>query len=326
MKGVIKMKLNLLENSMDSLSEAIDYYTDGKKNSDERCYKFCIFLLYHSAELILKEILNREHKVFIFERIDDYADKKNMQTIGFKKALERVHSICGINLGKYHSYLDDLGAIRNKIQHYEVNADVSEMTKIIISSFSAIEYLVLNVLNTNFNAFEEHIDDSQIDTLHKDKEAYDKRKTDIRNDIKTNNHTRVKFEYVEEKYLYIPCPDCAETYLIKDDDNEIKCLFCGKHYKSMGELYSNDRHCIIKDYMERELGKRTHLLDDLLECPYCNYNTLICDASDLTWKCGACGANPDGDELTYAINERAREDFEADIADMMEDEHYSYLW
>lgn len=320
------MKLNLLENSMDSLSEAIDYYISGKEYSDERCYKFCIFLLYHSAELILKEILNKEHKVFIFERIDDYADKKNMQTIGFKKALERVRSICGINLGKYHTYLDDLGTIRNKIQHYEVNADISEMTKIIISSFSAIEYLVLNVLNTNFNAFEKHIDYSQIDTLHKDKEAYNKKKTDISNDIESNKHTRVEFEYAEGKYLKIPCPDCAETYLIRDDNNEIKCLFCGKHYKSMEELYFNDKNCIIKDYMERELGKRTHLLDDLLECPYCNYNTLICDASDLTWKCGACGATPDGEELEYAINEQGRKDWEADVADMLEDEHNSRLW
>jgi len=321
------MKLNLLENSMDSLSEAIDYYTDGKKNSDERCYKFCIFLLYHSAELILKEILNREHKVFIFERIDDYVDKKNnMQTIGLKKALGRVRSICDVNLGKYHSYLDDLAAIRNKIQHYEVNADVSEMKKTIISSFSAIEYLVLNVLNTNFNAFEEHIDYSQIDTLHKDKEAYNKKKTDIRNDIEINSHTRVEFEYIEEKYLDIPCPNCAETYLIKDDNNEIKCLFCGEHYKSIEELYTRDRHCIIKDYMERELGKRAHLLDDLLECPYCNYTTLICDKSDLAWKCGACGATPDDEELEYAINERGRKDWEADVADMMEDEHNSHLW
>lgn len=320
------MQLNLLENSMDSLSEAIDYYTSGKKYSDERCYKFCIFLLYHSAELILKEILNREHKVFIYERIEDYVNKKNMQTIGFRKALERVRSICDIDLRNYHSYLDDLAALRNKIQHYEINADVSEMTKTIISSFSAIEYLVLNVLNTDFNAFGEHIDDSQINTLHKDKEAYDKRKTDIRNDIKTNNHKRVTFEYAEGKYLNIPCPDCAETYLIKEDDNEIKCLFCGEHYKSMEELYSHDRHCIIKDYMERELGKRTSILDDLLECPYCNYTTLIRDESNLSWKCGACGTTPDNDDLTYVINKRGREDWEADIADMMEDEHYSHLW
>ncbi|WP_409068369.1 hypothetical protein ACFLKB_13040 [Clostridium sp. FAM 1755] len=88
------MRLNLLENAMDSLSEAIDYYVNGKTYADERCYKFCVIMLYHSAELILKEILVREHKTLIYEQIDHYKNGKGTKTIGLRVALMRVRNIC----------------------------------------------------------------------------------------------------------------------------------------------------------------------------------------------------------------------------------------
>ena len=65
------MKLNIIENAMDSLSEAIQYYKSGIEYNDDRSFKYCILLLSHCAELCIKEILLREHKVLIFEDIDD---------------------------------------------------------------------------------------------------------------------------------------------------------------------------------------------------------------------------------------------------------------
>ena len=106
------MKFSILENSMDSLNEAIDYYKNGKEYNDERCFKFCVLLLSHCAELMLKEILFQQHEVLIYEDIDKVGEK----TIGFRLALKRVNTICKIDLGRYSTYLSDLVNLRNIIQ------------------------------------------------------------------------------------------------------------------------------------------------------------------------------------------------------------------
>jgi ribosomal protein S27E len=316
----------MLQNSMDSLSEAIDYYIKGKKYADERCYKFCIFMLYHSTELILKEILLREHKVLICEKIDDYKNTGTMKTIGFKTALSRVQNICQIDLGRYYTYLDDMAEIRNEIQHYKISIDATALNKIIISSFSAIEYLVYNILNTRFDDFGDLITQEQIEELHGDKEAYNNRKNDIRADVKSKQLVKVSFEYSEGRNIDIPCPRCSETFLVYDNSLQIKCLFCNEKYGSIDELYNNDKNCIIHNFMERELGRREALFDELLECSWCNYRTLIFGKSNSKWKCASCGHSFSDDEVRDYQYMKGKEDWKAEVSDMMEDPHYSHLW
>lgn len=327
------MQLNLLENAMDSLSEAIDYYVDGKAYADERCYKFCVIMLYHSAELILKEILVREHKTLIYEQIDDYKNGKGTKTIGLRVALMRVRNICDIDLLKYHGALVNLADTRNKIQHYEVNEETEVLIATIISAFSAIEHLVYHALNERFENFDSIIAPEQITTLHEDKEAYIKRKKDISDDICSQNLSKVSFSYSANKNISIPCPKCAETFLIQAKNHTIKCYYCGTQYQNLQEIYLKDKNCIVSDTMERELGKRKSVLKELLECPGCNYKTLIYDESDSTWKCAACGKTFDNHTIQDYISEReyeicyqGREDWEADLADAMEDPHNSHLW
>lgn len=330
------MQFNLLENAMDSLTEAIDYYTNGKKYSDERCYKFCIIMLYHSAELILKEILVREHKTLIYEQVDDYRNGKGTKTIGLRTALTRVRNICDIDLLKYNEALVNLADIRNKIQHYEANEEAEALISTIISAFSAIEHLVYQALNEHFEKFDSIIDPEQIKILHEDKEAYIKRKKDISDDICSQNLLKVSFQYAEDKNISIPCPKCAETFLVQQTNQSVKCYYCGSHYGSVQEIYKNDKNCIISDTMERELGKRRGVLSELLECPECNYRALIYNEADMVWVCASCGKIFNGSEIhkyLEFLNEReyeqqcqGRADWEADLADAMEDPHNSHLW
>lgn len=119
-KGRKDMKYDLIGNAMDSLNEAIDFYKSGKKYNDSSRFKYCVLLLAHSAELILKEILFNESKYLLYQNIDDI-DENNPLTIGFRQSLLRVKKICKINLGKYENYLADLVNIRNQIQHYNLN-------------------------------------------------------------------------------------------------------------------------------------------------------------------------------------------------------------
>lgn len=323
------MQLNLLENAMDSLTEAIDYYVNGKKHSDERGYKFCVIMLYHSAELILKEILVREHKTLIYEQVDDYRNGKGTKTIGFRVALVRVRNICNIDLPRYNEALVNLADTRNRIQHYEANEEADVLISTIISAFSAIEHLVYHALNERFETFDTIIDPEQIKTLHEDKAAYIKRKKDISDDICSRNLFKVSFQYSEGKHIGIPCPKCAETFLIQQPDQSVKCYYCGSQYISVQELYKNDKNCIISDTMERELGKRRGVLSELLECPECNYRTLVYNEPNMVWMCASCGktfSNSDIEEKHYEYFCQGQEDWEADLADAMEDPHNSHLW
>ena len=196
----------MLENAMDSLSESIEYYKSGVKYKDERCFKYCILLLAQSAELCLKEVLSREHDVLIYENIDESKEKEDRITINFKMALNRVKNICNINLGAYSTYIENLVKYRNKIQHYKCEVSFENCQSLLTSSFSAIEHIVINILEQNFNEFDEIISHDDIEYLRKDTLALAQRKKDISKEINENNLRRVAFEYRKEKYIYIPCP------------------------------------------------------------------------------------------------------------------------
>lgn len=281
----IEMEYNLIGNAMDSLNEAIYYYKSGKEYKDESRFKYCILLLAHSAELILKEILFNEHEYLLYENIDD-VNENNPQTVGFRNALSRVKKICKINLGAYETYLIELLNIRNQIQHYKFRISQQQCDKIIIQSFSAIEYIVTEILGKTFNDFGTYITSDQIDYLHEDRDVYKKRKQDIARDIRNNDLVRYGIEYTRNKFIYVPCPICSETVLVEDGTGLI-CKFCGNKYDSIESIYDEDCNSIISEHMLREIGRRKEYLDGLIfECEKCNCEMLIFTDK---WQCLACG-------------------------------------
>ncbi|MCD2347244.1 hypothetical protein [Clostridium guangxiense] len=283
------MKFNMLENAMDSLNEAIDYYKNGIDNNDERCFKFCILLLSHSAELILKEILYTQHEILIYEDIDRVKNE-NDKTVGFKLALHRIKNIYKVDLGRYNNYLLELSDVRNNIQHYKFSISSEMCTNIITSSFSAIEYIIYNVLHRTFNDFEDIITEEQIEFLHDDKKMYNKKKKDIAQDILDHNMVKIGVEYIKNKFIYIPCPHCSEETLVNEGDI-IECKFCGRKFNSIEDMYNEDFNCVISTHMCREIGRRKDVLRNIYECENCNNDTLIYSEVLGEWICLSCGTH-----------------------------------
>lgn len=288
-KDVTALTYGLIENSMDSLNEAVNYYSSGKEYDDERSYKFCIIMLYHSAELLMKEVLYREHPVLLYECIDNYRHNSNAgKTIGFTVALSRIKNICNIDLAHYYQYLIELSNKRNEIQHYRFDIEKEALISAIISGFSAIEHILYNILKIKLDNYEDYIPYQQFEILHKDSEVYKKRKRDIGTYITQQGIDLVKFEYDHNKKIRIPCPSCSEKFLSYQND-KINCLFCGKEYDSLSDVYSSDRSCVISYHMERELGRRKEQIPSLGECPNCNYTSMIRRPSNNQWMCASCG-------------------------------------
>lgn len=95
------MEFDLVENALHSLSEAIFYYTEADESENADKFKFCILPTNHCAELLLKEILRRNHPSLVFENIDNIKDiskEDDIQTVGYRIALNRVKTLCGVNL------------------------------------------------------------------------------------------------------------------------------------------------------------------------------------------------------------------------------------
>ena len=115
------MTFDLVENALHSLREAISYYTEADEGQNADQFKFSVLLTCHCAELLLKEILVRNHPALIYEDIDKIGNidrEADRQTVGYRLALLRVKNLCGVDLKQYEDYLVELGQTRNTVQHY----------------------------------------------------------------------------------------------------------------------------------------------------------------------------------------------------------------
>lgn len=302
------LEYNLVENALHSLNEAIKYYMEGDENSNVDQYKFSILLTSHCSELLIKEILRSHHPAFIFENIDkikdgNFEDDEKAKTVAYVDALNRVKNICFVDLGKYDTYLRNLGVIRNKIQHFKCILNPAYCKRIMTESFSAIKYIVLDILGLRFEDFESVISKGQIDFLHEDNDAYMARKRNIQSDIENNLLKQFRIEYLAGKYVLVPCPICGEKFLIIKGET-IYCKMCGITFASHSEISKHDKSCIVTDAMLRELGRRKHIIrQPIYECPNCEYEAITYCETERYWLCWVCGNKFEDTAYCYDCSE-----------------------
>ena len=320
----MELEYGLVENALDSLREAMTYYHEGDDGENANQYKFSILLSAHCAELLIKEVLRRNHPALLYEDIDHVKDvySDDNQTVGYKTAIQRVKRLCGVDLQQYENYLDELGQVRNKIQHFKYAINGEYHKELMARAFSAIEFLFRDVLELRFEDYEDIIDSSDIDFLHEDVAANKARKADITKEFKEGRATKFHFEYKDGKFLEVSCPECGTECL--SIDGSIKCKFCGKEFDDYTALHDADTGCITSRNMLREMGRRKHLFRTrIFECPECEYDAVI-QLENREWKCLVCGYSVSdsmycdecGDELpnsnriyATAISDTDTEDF-----------------
>lgn len=318
----MKLEFDLIENALHSLNEALLYYN----NEYEDKYKFCIIHINHCVELLLKEILVRHHPAFICEDIDKFSHNNldEVQTIGYALALKRVHRICNIDFQQYEDYISELGRIRNRIQHYKCSIDSMYLKDLILKSFSAVEYIINDILRIDLCDYDEVIDDFEITSLHEDADALNRRKQDIVAEFNNNKAVRYKIEYDKDKYLYPPCPICGMRLLA--DDYGIRCKMCNAEFDDYKNLCEFDGANITSKYICRELGKRKHLMN-IYECPNCDNKAVVYQDSIGGWSCLCCGE--EYGETTYCNDCGSEMPFNEKISSLamsdIDTEDYFYL-
>ena len=116
--------MDLLENSIDSLNEALRQY-ERAIGGEERAYKFAILNYSHFLELLFKHYVAQAHPLLIYK--NPFArNVRKSQTIGLWEAVQFLR-----NEGKEISqdFYDDmewLKTLRNSIEHHTFALDVAE--------------------------------------------------------------------------------------------------------------------------------------------------------------------------------------------------------
>lgn len=177
------MKLDLLENGIDSLKFGIEFYNkylqlDDKYNSSNPGYlKLTINSIHHTIEILSKHLLVNVNELLIYNDVGNetllellkykrksergipldwylISDQLNVLTIGFNELIKRVKIVFELSKDDEKTLLD-LGKARNKLAHYGLDKtlDYHELlitindTLHLISSFYYPNITINNKLN-----------------------------------------------------------------------------------------------------------------------------------------------------------------------------------
>lgn len=141
------LRMTLGENSIDSLEESLVKV----RNAGETvgAWKFAVLHIVHAIELMLKERLQREHRLLVFQNVDKPGTPGQPgMTVSLETALPRLKN-AGVDLND-----DDLRAIgkaidwRNRITHSEFSLFVEEVRANYALLFEFIHTFHLKELST----------------------------------------------------------------------------------------------------------------------------------------------------------------------------------
>jgi hypothetical protein len=141
------IRMTLGENSIDSLQESLTKVRDAEANA--AAWKFAVVHIVHAIELMLKERLQREHRLLIFQNVDKPGTQARPgTTVSLETALTRLQN-ADVDLDD-----DDLRAIgkaiewRNRITHSEFSLYITEVRAVFALLFEFIHTFHLKEMKT----------------------------------------------------------------------------------------------------------------------------------------------------------------------------------
>jgi hypothetical protein len=138
-------KLDLLDNAMDSLEEALKKFEEGDEG-DQKAYKFCVLHMAHFIELIFKHHITEKHPLLIYANpFVEHLKPATAKTIGLWEAVNFINNEDKDAVsGDFKKDLDWLKRLRNDIEHHKFEMEVSTARVTIGRLFrSVIEFLEL---------------------------------------------------------------------------------------------------------------------------------------------------------------------------------------
>jgi ribosomal protein S27E len=226
----VKHSLNILENAIDSLTESLEKYKQGE-SGDYKSYKFSILHLSHFLELLFKYYISEKHELFIYKN-PFAANLDRTSTITFWDAVNFISHDTGElkQNSQFRKDLDWLKKVRNDIEHYKFEFDVSEVRTIIGRIFtSVVEFLEF----FSDLSLENHVSEDLIYTFKILSDDYEKQRYEalrLADEAEEAAFAGVKPKYQEfVEFQRFECPECGNSTMIPHElsSSGYKCTFCG---------------------------------------------------------------------------------------------------
>lgn len=223
------IELDLLDNAIDSLNEALSKYQEGK-DGNEKAYKFCVQHLSHFFELLLKYYVTQSHPLLIYKNPFAKTITHDSQTIGLHEAINFLKNEGHEISDKFEKDIKWLKKLRNNIEHHKFEMDVEEVEDTIGRLMSAVVEFDESHENIDLSSY---IGSDQYDLFHMIADTYEGRLKKAEAEVKEAEEEAYKGvshkEYELVDFQICHCYDCDHDTMIPDGDSSTgyKCVFCG---------------------------------------------------------------------------------------------------
>lgn len=261
-------ELNLIENAVDSLKEALAKFDEGEKGN-LKAYKFAVQHMSHFVELIFKHHVATIHPLLIFK--EPFSRKINTdRTIGLWDAINFIANESPDAISsEFRADLEWIKKLRNDIEHHKFSLDIQQTRQTLGRLFRSVLEFLEFATELDISDF---IEDNEKETFQILANEYEMARRDA---------IRAADEFDEENtpdYSSDPdappprvdCWDCGNPTCIINDESPTgyRCLLCGSEYSD--EIPA---HCDICGVMTT-LGELATWEDDEgrteARCYYCS--------------------------------------------------------
>lgn len=219
-------ELNLLENALDSLNEALSKFEDGE-DGEQKAYKFAVLHMAHFIELVFKYHIASKHLLLIYK--DPFSKKLDRnKTIGLWECINFINNEDPETVSQeLRKDLEWIKRLRNEIEHHKFTMDVPQVRSTIGRLFRSVmeflgEHADLDV--------EEHISDQAKEAF---KVLSDEYEFSIRTAIKAADEVEElnPVDYSSDPDadpVRLECPECSHYTLVLNEESETgyRCTFC----------------------------------------------------------------------------------------------------
>lgn len=219
-------ELDLLENALDSLSEALSKFEDGE-GGERKEYKFAVLHMANFIELVFKQHIASKHPLLIYK--DPFSKKLDRnKTIGLWESINLIGNEGPAKVSQeLRKDLEWLKRLRNEIEHHKFTMDVPQVRSTIGRLFRS----VMEFLDEHAGLdIEEHIPEYAKETFKILSNEYE---LSIRSAIKAADEVEEQnpIDYSSDPDAYpvrLECPEFGHYTLVLNEGSGTgyQCTFC----------------------------------------------------------------------------------------------------
>lgn len=253
-----KHELDLLENAVDSLNEALRKYQEGIAGNSG-AFKFAILHFSHFIELLLKHYVTLSHPLLIYKN----PFSKNIQkenTIGVWEAVQFLKNEGHDIPDEFNKDLEWFKKLRNDIEHHKFSLDIDEVKSVLGRLMQAV-----NEFNDVVDSFtlKEHVESKLLETFENLADEYKARLAAARE--KAAKESDLDFGYncwCCGNYGTVTCNGGVyKCHFCGEETKELECCVCGGKMPEYDATLWNDDHPPHIDYICEGCHDRIHNMD-----------------------------------------------------------------